>query len=350
MAGHNLSTAGTGKLGRFSYQFMIGLLLVVILLHLATPLLAALFSYLALTRLTFSQRHGKLLAVLIFLALLGGIAYGLGYFVNQTVRALPEIADKAIPSFIDLARQKGIELPFSDYDSLKDLALDTIKGQMRYLASAAKAARGAATHFLFLLAGCVVAISIFLSPQFETGPPAQNPRDLYSSACAEIARRFQTFYQSFVTVMGAQIIIAAINTVLTGIFALATHLHYPVVVIGVTFLCGLLPIVGNLLSNTIVVAIGVTVSPKMALVTLIFLIVIHKLEYFLNSKIIGWRIRNPLWLTLLGLLIGERVMGIPGMILAPVVLNYIKLEASRLSPVRSRIPEPAIACAQESSD
>ena len=327
MAGYNQSISWSGGLVRFSHLFMVGLLVMVILLHLATPLLAALFSYLALTRLTFS-RGGKWLAVLIFLVLLAAIAYGLGFFINQTIRALPEIADKAVPSFIDTARQKGIELPFSDYDTLRDFALDTIKGEARYLASAAKFARGAATHFVFLLAGCIVAISIFFSPRFETGPPAQAAGNLYSEACAQITRRFKTLYQSFVTVMGAQIIISAINTALTAIFVIATHLPYSVVVIGVTFLCGLLPVVGNLISNTIVVAIGFTISPKIALVALLFLVIVHKLEYFLNSKIVGWRIRNPLWLTLLGLLIGERVMGIPGMILAPVVLNYIKLEAS----------------------
>jgi predicted PurR-regulated permease PerM len=130
--------------------------------------------------------------------------------------------------------------------------------------------------------------------------------------------------------MGAQIIISTINTVLTAIFILALHLPYAVVVIGVSFLCGLVPVVGNLISNTIIVGIGFTISPRMALTALIFLIVIHKLEYFLNSKIVGWRIHNPLWLTLLGLVIGERLLGVPGMILAPVILNYIKLEASHI--------------------
>jgi predicted PurR-regulated permease PerM len=62
------------------------------------------------------------------------------------------------------------------------------------------------------------------------------------------------------------------------------------------------------------------------------------LEYFLNSKIIGNRIRNPVWLTLLGLIIGERLMGVPGMILAPVVLHYLKVEASRME-VRGTPPE-----------
>jgi len=74
----------------------------------------------------------------------------------------------------------------------------------------------------------------------------------------------------------------------------------------------------------------------------VFLIVIHKLEYFLNSKIIGERIRNPVWLTLIALVIGERLMGIPGLVLAPVVLNYVRLEMlkigapEKLSPAEIR--------------
>jgi predicted PurR-regulated permease PerM len=83
-------------------------------------------------------------------------------------------------------------------------------------------------------------------------------------------------------------------------------------------------------SNTVIVFIGFLVSPKVAIGALIFLIVIHKLEYFLNSKIIGNRIRNPIWLTLIGLILGERLMGVPGMILSPVVLNYLRVEMSKI--------------------
>jgi len=321
----------TSKLTRFSYAFMLSLLLLVIALRLATPLLATLFIYLALTRLQLARRGGKWLAVGILLILLAGISYGLGFFLKRAVQDLPVIADKAIPSVIESAKRQGIELPFTDFDSLKDLALDTVKSEVRYLSSFAKFARGAAAQVLLFVAGCMVAIGLFLNPKFELSHQSSVPApNLYSSCCDEIGRRFGTLYRSFVTVMGAQIIISAVNTVLTGIFVFAVQLPYPVVVIGVTFLCGLLPVVGNLISNTLVVAIGFTVSPKMALVALIFLVIIHKLEYFLNSTIVGWRIRNPLWLTLLALIIGERLMGLPGMILAPVVLNYIRLEASAI--------------------
>jgi predicted PurR-regulated permease PerM len=320
-------TAGMAK--DFSYWFMLLILVAVVWLHLAAVLLAGLFTYLALTRLKFLKRGGKWLSVAIFLVLVAGIAYGLGYFVHQTIRALPEIADKAIPSIIQTAKDKGIELPFTDYDSLKDLALDTVGNGVRYLGSVAKVARGAGTQFLFLVVGCVVGISLFLNPRFELGRDSTGPReDLYSRCCEEIARRFGAFYGSFVTVMGAQIIISGINTALTAAFVAAVQLPYAAVVVGVTFLCGLVPVVGNLISNTIVVGIGFTISPKTAMAALVFLVAIHKLEYFLNSKIVGWRIHNPLWLTLLGLVIGERILGVPGMILAPVVLNYIRLETS----------------------
>jgi predicted PurR-regulated permease PerM len=310
---------------------MIGLLLVMIFLRLGSPLVAALFTYLALNRLTWPRFGGKWLAIGLFLVFFLGAVYALGYFVHQTVHALPEIADKAIPSVIDTAQRNGIQLPFSDYDSLKDVAFDTVKSEVHYLGSFAKFARGATTHILFLVAGCIVAMSLFLNPRFETGPVGPGA-SLYSQSCAAVTRRFAMLYQSFVTVMGAQIIISGINTLLTAVFVLAAHLPYAVVVIGVSFLCGLIPVVGNLVSNTIIVGIGFTVSPKMALFALVFLVVIHKLEYFLNSKIVGWRIHNPLWLTLLGLIIGERLLGIPGMILAPVILNYVKLEASAQPP------------------
>jgi predicted PurR-regulated permease PerM len=130
--------------------------------------------------------------------------------------------------------------------------------------------------------------------------------------------------------MGAQIIISSINTVLTAIFILSMGLPHAAVVVGVTFLCGLLPIIGNLISNAIIVFLAAAVSVKVAIAALIFLVAIHKLEYLLNSKIIGGWTRNPVWLTLIGLIVGEIVMGIPGMILAPVVLNYLRLEMSEI--------------------
>ncbi len=315
---------------RFSLFFIAGILILAGWLHLATPLIAALFAYLALTKLHF-ERGGKWLTVILFLAVISGVAYGLGYVINQAVDNLPDIADKAIPSIIQWAKSYKIELPFTDYDSLKETARDAVKSQVHYLGSFARFARGASSQFVFLIVGGLVAINLFLNGRIELDEHRHSIRNnLYSVCCEQIAERFKYFYNSFAIVMGAQIVISSINTVLTAIFVLIVRLDYAVVVIGMTFLCGLIPVIGNLISNTIMVGIAFIMSPRMALISFIFLIVIHKLEYLLNSKIVGDRIKNPLWLTLLGLIIGEKLMGIPGMILAPVVLNYIKTEAERV--------------------
>jgi len=318
-------------INRFSYGFILAALILIAWLHLGAAFIAALFSFLLLSKLHFLKWGGRVFPVILYLVLVAGVAYGLGFVVNQSVKILPHVAEQAIPSVIQWGKEHSIELPFTDYDSLKDLALDSVKGELQNLGSVARVARGATTQFAFLIIACVVAIGLYLNPGFEshTEQP-QVPNSVYAVACRAVRERFKAFYQSFATVMGAQLVISAINTTFTALFVLIVHLPNAMVVIGVTFLCGLLPVVGNLLSNSIVVGIAITVSPKLALAALVFLVVIHKLEYFLNSKIVGGRIRNPFWLTLLALVIGERLMGIPGIVLAPVVLSYIKFETSRI--------------------
>jgi len=320
--------------GRYSYAVILLMIVSVSWLGVAPLLLMGMFSFLALSKLHYFKQRGKWLAVGLFLVVLTVITYAALRFTTNAVRAFPVIAEKAIPSFIELAQKYEIEVPFTDYATMKEAAMGAVTSQVRYLGSAARYAEGALMKFLYLIAGCVVAISLFLNPRFNLEPRREGPPNLYNQWGEALMTRFRVFYQSFETVIGAQILISAINTFFTAIFVLVVNLPYGPLVIMATFFCGLLPVIGNLISNTIIVGIGITISPKMALTALIYLVVIHKLEYFLNSRIIGHRIRNPLWLTLLGLVIGERLMGIAGIILAPVVLNYIRLEASAIKAAR----------------
>src|SRR5437588_7173179 len=133
-----------GKPLKFSYWVVIGVLVVAGWLHLASPLVAILFAYFALTMLHFPIRGGRVIALLIFLVLLSGIGYALGFLIRRSVHDLPEIADKAIPSMIAWAQQHQITLPFTDYDSLKDETLKMVRSQVQYLGTVARFARGAA--------------------------------------------------------------------------------------------------------------------------------------------------------------------------------------------------------------
>lgn len=316
---------------KISYGVLVATLIAAAWLHLGTLLLAAFFAYFALRKL-YAATSRKWLALMLFLVGLVAIAYGAGYFLRAAWRALPEIAETSIPSATAWAEKRNIELPFTDFETLKAFVIEQLKDEIHYLSNVAHFAGAVSTVFALIVIGIVVAASLFFRtwrhPRADS--PPKDPNNLYSACAAEIAKRFEDIYLSFETVMGAQIIISCINTILTAIFILIVGLPHAPVVIGVTFLCGLLPIIGNLISNTIIVFLAASVSMKLAIAALVFLIAIHKLEYFLNSKIIGGWTRNPVWLTLIGLIVGEIVLGIPGMILAPVVLNYLRLEMSQI--------------------
>jgi predicted PurR-regulated permease PerM len=315
---------------RISYAVLAFTLVLAGVLHLGAALLALLFSYFALRKLA-SLTRKKWLALILFVLLAAGIAYAAGHFTRAALAALPEVAESSIPSASAWAEARQIQLPFTDFDSLRTLLVDALKEEAHYLRNVARFAGTTTAALLFVLIGVVAAVSLFFNSQLDLYRESHKTKNnLYSLLCDEIAARFRDFYRSFALVMGAQMTISLINTVLTAVFVLIIRLPNAPLVIPLTFVCGLLPIVGNLVSNTIIVCLAFTISLKIALVALIFLIAIHKLEYFLNSKIIGDRIRNPVWLTLLALIIGERLMGIPGMVLAPVVLNYLRLELSKV--------------------
>jgi len=311
---------------RVSYGVLALTLVLAGVLHLAVPLLVILFSYLALRHLYFLTKR-RWLALVLFIVVVLGIAAAAVSFTRAAILALPDVADTSIPSASAWAQRRQIELPFTDFESLRAVVIDTLQQEAHYLRNVAHFAGSTTAALVFSIIGIVAAASLFfkagLDPHRATHPVKNN---LYSICCDEVSTRFRDFYRSFATVMGAQIAISLINTALTGLFVVAVRMPHTPLLIAITFLCGLVPIVGNLVSNAIIVFVALTVSLKLAIVALVFLVVIHKLEYFLNSKIIGDRIRNPVWLTLIALIIGERLMGIPGLILAPVVMNYLRVE------------------------
>ncbi|MBI2946732.1 MAG: AI-2E family transporter [Verrucomicrobia bacterium] len=329
---------------RISYLFILVLLVFVGWMHMATPFITVLFAYFALERLnaglfSFSALDRlnvalkKWVVVAVFALLVTGILYAFGHFTKEAVEALPAVAEKSIPRIVHFAQENRLQLPFENPDTLtvKDLQESAVKAIKENLRSVGNFAKATTKQFVLLVIGLVVAASLFINPQMDLERDRRRLKNnLYTLTCDEITERFRNFYRSFAMVMGAQITISTINTVLTAIFVLSVKLPYASVIIGVTFLCGLLPIIGNIISNSVIVGIGFTISPMLAIAALVFLVILHKLEYFLNSKIIGDRIKNPVWLTLLGLIVGERLLGIPGMILAPVILHYVKMEAAQI--------------------
>lgn len=144
--------------------------------------------------------------------------------------------------------------------------------------------------------------------------------------------RIYTLSQAFHNIVFAQIKISSVNTLLTSImififfplFGQTLPLQKTLIII--TFFLGLLPIVGNLISNILITISALSISLSMGITMFIYLILIHKLEYFLNAEIIGNRINANPWELILSMLLLESIFGIEGLIAAPIYYAYLKSE------------------------
>lgn len=141
---------------------------------------------------------------------------------------------------------------------------------------------------------------------------------------------FNDLADSFRNVVFAQARIAAINAILTAVFLLGIlplvgrPLPLAATLVAVTFVTGLIPIVGNLAGNTVIISIALSQSLLDAGLALAWLVFIHKLEYFLNAQIIGNRIRARTWELLIVMVVMETLFGLAGLVSAPVLYAQIK--------------------------
>jgi predicted PurR-regulated permease PerM len=155
--------------------------------------------------------------------------------------------------------------------------------------------------------------------------------DFLSYLTAFIAEQVSLFYQYFKTVMSAQLIISTINSVLTLCLLFFLGIPHKITLIVFVFILGLLPVIGNIISNTIICTATILWSGLwQVVIALLFLVGIHKLEYILNGKIIGRITSLPLYVTLISLIVGELLFNISGMILAIPTVLFLKEELKRI--------------------
>jgi predicted PurR-regulated permease PerM len=312
-------------------------LVAVLHLHLLAALLAGLLVFelvesaaAGLRRAGLRHSTGRIAALVIlwlFIAALLLLAVlGLLGLVNDRSESLPLLMEKMadeVDSFRShLPDQAQAYLP-ANAEELENAAA----GWLRAHAGALQAAGAQVLRmFVQILVGMVIGGMIALADY--TRPQQLAP------LTAALAVRVTLLAHAFRRVVFAQLRISAFNTALTAIYlalvlpALGIHLPLIKTMIAVTFVVGLLPVLGNLISNTVIVVVSLSASAYAAAGSLIFLVLIHKLEYFVNARIIGGQIRARAWELLLAMLVMDAAFGIPGVIAAPIYYAYLKDELS----------------------
>ena len=181
---------------------------------------------------------------------------------------------------------------------------------------------------LKVLVHIIIGLAVGMMAAAARAPHPHARRPLVAMAIA----RMENLTTAFSNVLAAQLRIALINAVLTGVYLLVVlpAFGYKVplapTLVGFTFFASLLPIVGNLLSNAAITVAALTVSLWLGIVSLGFLVVIHKLEYFLNARIVGGHTNVPTYGMLAAMLVLEAGFGLPGLVAAPIYAAWLTRE------------------------
>ena len=316
-----------------SYVLSFLFLSAILLLHLLPALLSGLLVHQIVISLAprFRMSGGKSKVLIVsFIALFVVIATGLlGWSATTLLRgemgSIPQLMQRmaGILSDTRMALPEILQewIPDADASALQTLAATWLREHAMELRTI-----GGETlrTFMHMLVGML--IGAFISLHETTENTSSGPLGV------AIKQRAAGLSDAFRRVVFAQIRIAGINAFLTAFYLMAVlpmmgiHLPMGKTLIAATFVFGLIPVLGNLVSNSAIVVISLSVSPLLALASLAFLVVLHKLEYFLNAKIIGHQINAAIWELLLAMFFLESIFGIAGVVAAPIYYAYLKKE------------------------
>lgn len=298
------------------------LLLLIVKLHLLAALVAALGTY---AIFEWAQRHlcrwlapawARVASVAITLVVLAAVGWG---FV-QAFELLwgAEGLARLMRLLADTVDRLRVFMPEDMADSLPSSADEMQRVLSQWLREHARELQHWGNETVRLLVDLLVGSAIGLLVAFSDHAP---PRSHWQALARE---RLANLSSGFNNVVAAQVRIAALNAVLTGIFLMGglPLAGYPLpfarTLVVFTFGMGLVPIVGNLISNTAIVMVGLSVSPGVGIACLVFLVVIHKLEYFLNAHFVGSRTSIAPYAVLAAMLVGEAAFGPAGLLAAPI--------------------------------
>lgn len=327
----SLVLAGVGLLAVL-HLGLLAALLAGLLAHQCAYMLAARHRSVGVSRL-----GGKVIALTILGGLFAvGVIYGAvrltDFLTGNNEGVVPLMQEMA--NALDTARnhfppwaQEYLKYVPANVDELKAEAVSWLR---QHAGALGNIGESLGKLLVYVLIGMIIGGMVVLADPTHGYGNGRKPGPLAQS----LEARVTLLGRAFRRVVFGQVRISALNTLLTGIYLAAilplfgVNLPFVKTMILITFLVGLLPVLGNLISNTVIVVVSLSASLYVALGSLAFLIAIHKLEYFINARIIGGQIRARAWEMLLAMLVMEAAFGIPGVIAAPIYYAYLKNELS----------------------
>ena len=326
---------GTDAVGIASYVLAGIALLVILLKGLLVALLSGLLVYSLVHMIAprlgrnLGSRRARIIAIaalaMLIVALLSGAIWGAVVFFQSDAGSLHRLM-RRMADILEVSRDQiplwmKSHLP-ENIDQMRIMGSDWLRSHAVEAKSVGEQAGRVAVH---LLLGMIIGAMVALHDSTDL-PHASRP------LAAALRARLVRLHTAFQQIVFAQVQIASINAALMAVYLLVilpiAGITMPLTksLIVITFFVGMIPVAGNLISNTMLVIVALSISLQLAGVSLLFMMVVHKLEYFLNARIVGARIQAKPWELLVAILVMETVFGLPGLVAAPVFYAYVKQE------------------------
>jgi len=328
------------------YAFLIGLAVTFSVTHLMVFGISFLFLYFISDFMTNDVHRivpfapKALLFSLLYILVIAAIILITYKVIPMMLKNFPEMSNQLQVQIVKQLKEASHrwDLPaYIDVDELKGSILKASTGILQFLANSLTPLYKGVVQFIFAL---VINLFFYFESQRVEEAFTRDPNSLMTFIFKFIQVRLLIFYVYFRRVMGGQVIIALINTLISAVVIFALDLRHPFLMLFVVFFCGLFPVVGNLMSNS-VLTINAFVATGMwgTVICLILLIGVHKLEYILNSKIIGGIVHLPMAVSLGALVLSDVLLGIPGLILAIPLALFVRHEFEHISGLAPDLPQ-----------
>jgi predicted PurR-regulated permease PerM len=258
-----------------------------------------------------------LLSVVLFGAINGALLIGAGRAVHTLVTMR-----HTLPERVAMLRQEALYQRIQEHLPSAERLVEAAE----HHAQEAVELLWLASHLvLYSLAGFILAV-VFLVEREELGQfwRSIDPRSIQGT----LLRWFGHVAEALLVTLQFQLVVAAVNAVLTFPILLVVGIPHAAALTFIIFLSGLVPVAGNLIAGGVLALLAyraqgwIGVGVFMALTFLL-----HKIEsYYLNPRLAMRHVRLPAFLLVVSLLLWEHLLGFIGLFISfPFLYVAIKI-------------------------
>lgn len=259
---------------------------------------------------------GKIFSFIFSLAMISIISYSLYRSVHFMWMDLNILIDQSEELIINQLKVLGFSESITTISDTYSIVFDYLKSNLNVLTFSAGL-------ILKVLLGVILGILFYFSKI------ATDENDnAWNLIMGKIRSQAKVMFNSFNDIMIIQVSISIMNTIIISIFALViteyiygAFLPYWYVVIPLTAIISLIPVVGNIMLNFLLLLSTIQISPIYAAVGIGMFLVMHKLEFLIIGSQMEQKIGVSLVIVLISMILGESLFhSMSGMFLGLIIL------------------------------